>query len=59
MELAIDIYQWLSSIGVLTEYDVKDNEEDKVILEAETTQQFELGLKMAQIIGIFHELKVK
>ncbi len=58
MELPVDTYDWLRSLGAITEYDVKAKNADTVTLEAEATQQFELGLKMPAVIGQLCRLKV-
>lgn len=58
MEIPIDLYTWLLSTGVITEYDVKENLGNKVSLEQEATQLFEVGMKMPTLITRLQALKV-
>lgn len=58
MEITQNTFQWLCSIGALTEYDVTSQDDKIVTLENEATQQFELGLKFPLILDKLHLLIV-
>ena len=58
MELPLTLYNWLVDISVLTEYEVKDSTETKVILDQDATQLFEVGLKMPILIHRLQILRV-
>ncbi len=59
MELPVDLYNWLLNASVLTEYDVKEKTAEKVVLEQEATQLFEIGLKMPILLHRLQALKVR
>jgi len=58
MELSTELYQWLASASILTEYDIKGHDNGKIILEAEPSQHLEMGLKMPELIKRLHQQKV-
>lgn len=58
MELPREVYNWLCSIGVLTELEIEAKDKSIAILDREATQQFELGLKMPAILAHFSKLNV-
>lgn len=51
MELPNDLYQWLQNAKVLSEDDVKSQQNEKVTLEKNASQQIEMGLKMPQLLA--------
>ena len=54
MELSITLYDWLLSISGLTEYEVKEKTTESIILDQNSTQMFEAGLKFPLLL---HRLK--
>ena len=54
MELSITLYDWLLSISGLTEYEVKEKTTESIILDQNSTQMFEAGLKFLLLL---HRLK--
>lgn len=58
MELPIKLYEWLCSVGALTEYEVQSKDDTKAILDNESTQQFELGLKMPILMDYLYKVRV-
>jgi len=58
MELPIDIFNWLFDASIISEYDIKEKDAEKVILEQEASQLFEIGLKMPALLSRLQALKV-
>ena len=59
MKLSKEVYAWLSYIGAVKEYEVEEKGNAIVVLNQESTQQFELGLKMPMILGHYYKKNVR
>lgn len=58
MELSKSLYNWLASISVLTEYEIKEKKDKSVVLEQDSTELFEMGSKLPLLIHRLHAFKV-
>ena len=58
MELPIDIYNWLTSIQVLTEGDIKSLDNGNAQLNDDASIQLLTGIKVSNIIKHLYALKV-
>jgi len=58
MELPLETFKWLQGINAVSEYEIKSQDTENVVLDKESTQQFELGFKMQAILGHLYKLKV-
>lgn len=58
MELPTKLFEWLCSIEAITENEVQSKDNASVILDNESTNQFELGLKMPMLLNYLHKLRV-
>ncbi len=59
MEVPIELYKWLVDSGAITEYDIKEKQAKKIVLEQEATQLFEIGLKLPPLLNRLQALKVQ
>lgn len=58
MDISVELYTWLLSTSVITEYDVKEQLSDKITLEQDATQLFEIGLKIPILLKRLQRLIV-
>jgi hypothetical protein len=58
MEIELSVYNWLVDASVLTEYEVKEKMEDRVVLDQNATQLFEIGLKIPLLLRRLQSIKV-
>ena len=59
MEITKDIYEWLLLYQIVSPQDIADDtQEDKVVLNQNTSQKFENGIKVAKLIQILYQRTV-
>ena len=58
LELSIDLFSWLSDFSILTEDDIKDSNEEKIILKEDSAESFKIGLRMPPLLHRLQALKV-
>jgi len=58
MEIELSVYDWLVNASVLTEYELKEKMKDRIVLDQNATQLFEIGLKMPPLLHRLQSIKV-
>lgn len=57
MELELSVYDWLAEASVLSEYEVRERNEHRVILDKDATLLFEIGLKLPPLLLRLQSIK--